>query len=503
MSGSWRWQRRWAKAGVVLAILLASAALRLHQVSIPGIWLDEAFSVLLSRLEPAQILFHTARDVHPPLYYLTLHYWMQGFGSDALAVRSLSVCAGIATVGVGMLLARQLASWRAAVMAGVLMAFFPMGIRFSQEARMYALLGLLLLTTVYMLWLWVSRQKKAYLAAYCLLMVAALYTHYFAVLGALANWVYLLLTRDAQGKVLALSRPWWLGNAAIAIAYLPWLPVLYRQLDHRELVGWIERFPPSAMSMPSTFWKAFTLNGSAPGVLAVLFTMFLLLASLRVLLRVSKPGQPSVLLLGYCFIPVLVVWLVSYAMPMYINRYLLFALLALPLVVAIAADVSPRRTLLLAVIGCLLMEVAGLAGFYDYKAKPGGDLATIMAQVNAQWRPGDALLGDRKRTYLSIQYYNATGQPAFLFTYIRPDTSGTSPTTYGTLTLFYERSDVLYVANPEDLAKHYKRLWLITDPSSVYTPIVPVGGWIKTGELAEGPIKALLFTVPEQAARQP
>lgn len=121
--------RCWPDAGtrtlVVLAILLISTALRLHHVTLPVIWLDEAFSALISHLPPEQILFHTARDVHPPLYYLILHYWMQGFGDAPLALRSFSVCAGVATVGIGMLLARQLASWRAAVIAGLLLAFFP------------------------------------------------------------------------------------------------------------------------------------------------------------------------------------------------------------------------------------------------------------------------------------------------------------------------------------------------------------------------------------------
>lgn len=503
MTLSLRWQGSGAKACVVVAILLISAALRVHQVTIPVIWLDEAFSVLLSRLSPEQIVFHTARDVHPPFYYLLLHYWMQGFGSDALGVRSLSVCAGVATVGMAMLLTRELASWRAAMLAGLLLAFFPMAVRYSQEARMYALLGLLLIAAIYMLWLWVSRQKTRYLVAYCVLMVAALYTHYFAALCALANWVYLSLARDAQGKVLALSRAWWVGHAAMVAAYLPWLPIVYRQLDHRELVGWIVRYPHSIMSMPRTFWEAFTLRSEAAcaDVLGVLLSFFLLFASLRMWRHGLKPGQPTILLLSYCFIPVVVVWLVSFAMPLYINRYLLFALIGLPLVVAIAADTLQRRALGLTVVGCLLIELAGLAYFYNYPAKPGGNLGAVMAKVNEQWRTGDALLGDRKRSYLSIEYYNATGHPAFFYTQMQPDTTGKAATSYGTMTLFYQQSDALYVANPQRLAKHFKRLWLVTDPSAVKTPHMPIEGWVKTDEIVEGSTKALLFVVPEQATR--
>jgi len=505
MTVSPRWQPKGATVGLAVIILLISGAVRLHQATMPEIWYNEAFSILLSRLSVEEILFHAARDVHPPLYYLILHYWMNGFGSDPLAARSLSIVAGIATVGVAMLLTRQLASRRAAVLAGLLLAFFPIAIRYSQEVRMYALLGLLLITAIYMLWLWVNRQRTFYLVAYGVLMVAALYTHYFALLCALANWIYLSLTRDARGKVQALSRTWWVANAAIAIAYLPWLPTLFSQLEHRELVGWIVRYPTSVMSLPRTFWKAFTMNTSTAhtDVYAVLLSVLLLLAALHVLRRDSKPGKPSVLLLCYCFVPVCVVWLVSIFMPLYINRYLFFALLALPLVVAIAADTLPTRALWLAIVGCLLMELTGLTFFFSYQGKPGGELATVMAQVNEQWRTGDALLADRKRSYFSIEYYNATGRPAFLYTQIEPDATGKAATTYGTLTLLYQRSDELYVANPQALTRRFKRLWLVTNPTARNTPYVPLDGWVKIEEIVEGSTKALLFAVPVGVDRQP
>lgn len=501
MTVSPRWQPKGAAAGLTVIILLMSAALRLHQATMPEIWYDEAFSVLLGRLSVEEILFHTARDVHPPLYYLILHYWMNGFGSDPLAARSLSIVAGVVTVGVAMLLTRQLASRRAALLAGLLSAFFPIAIRYSQEVRMYALLGLLLFTAIYMLWLWVSRQRTLYLVAYGVLMVAALYTHYFALLCALANWVYLSLTRDARGKIQALSRAWWVVNAAVAIAYLPWLPTLFSQLDHRELVGWI--VPTSFMSLPRIFWKAFTMHTSTAhtDVYAVLLSALLVLASLHLLRRDSKPGKPSVLLSCYCFVPVCVVWLVSIFMPLYIDRYLLFALLALPLVVAIAADTLPTRALWLAIVGCLLMELIGLAFFFNYQGKPGGELASVMGQVNAQWRAGDALLADREWSYFSIEYYNATGRPAFLYTRIAPDATGKAATTYGTLTLLYQRSDELYVANPQVLTRRFKRLWLVTDPTARDTPYVPLDGWVKVDEIVEGSTKAVLFAVPEQVNR--
>jgi uncharacterized membrane protein len=68
-------QQQLYRAGLILLVILA-LIIRFHAISTPVIWYDEAFSVLLGERSPRLIWATTARDVHPPLYYLILHYWM-------------------------------------------------------------------------------------------------------------------------------------------------------------------------------------------------------------------------------------------------------------------------------------------------------------------------------------------------------------------------------------------------------------------------------------------
>ena len=100
-------------------VTILAFVVRFHGITLPAIWYDEAFSVLLARHEPWQIWSLTARDVHPPLYYLVLHYWIAWFGDGALAVRSLSVIADVGTVLLGIklmsLVATRRATWVAAL----------------------------------------------------------------------------------------------------------------------------------------------------------------------------------------------------------------------------------------------------------------------------------------------------------------------------------------------------------------------------------------------------
>ncbi|WP_176506013.1 MULTISPECIES: glycosyltransferase family 39 protein [Pseudomonas] len=490
------------RTGAVLAILLISFAGRLFQVTVPVLWSDESFSILLSRLPLEQILFHTARDVHPPLYYLILHFWMQGLGDGALAVRSLSVLTGVATVAFGMLLARQLASWRAAFIAGLLLAVLPVAIHYSQEARMYALLGCLLMAAMCMLWSWVHKRQTRYLVAYGALILAALYTHYFAILCVAANWTFLLVGQARKEHTLLRSPGWWLCNGVVALAFMPWLPVLYRQFQHRHLVAWIADYTPiSLMTIPRGMWSAITSASDLlyADIYAVV-TAGVLISLLRVFIRRALLHEDAkAFLLTYCLLPIITVWLVSYLFPLFMERYVLFALLGIPIVLAITFDTMQTRKLVLAVVACWVLEMSGLVKFYSDQLGPNNPvsgLSTVMHEVNGQWHEGDAVLVDSTWRYLSVFYYNKTGQRALVYTWVAADTAGVERDTYGAMTLFYQQSGSLYVNDPLSLSQRYRRVWWITNLDESATERQMNEAWTKTAEIRSASSRALLYTVP-------
>ena len=62
---------------LLLAGILLGFALRLHRLGAESLWYDETVSVHLARKPIAEMLAHTAGDIHPPGYYLLLHLWGQ------------------------------------------------------------------------------------------------------------------------------------------------------------------------------------------------------------------------------------------------------------------------------------------------------------------------------------------------------------------------------------------------------------------------------------------
>ncbi|MDN6859724.1 glycosyltransferase family 39 protein, partial [Pseudomonas sp. CAN2814] len=156
-----------------LPLLALALCLRLYGLADSALWGDETSSLFLARYSPAQLWQHAAHDVHPPLYFFLLHLWVQVLGEGVLSLRLFSATFGTLAVFLGGWLIWRLASRRAAFIAVLLLALLPTAVRYSQEVRMYSLLGCWLLAATLALLYWLETGRRRYLLAYAGLMTAA------------------------------------------------------------------------------------------------------------------------------------------------------------------------------------------------------------------------------------------------------------------------------------------------------------------------------------------
>jgi len=130
----------WAP-GVVIVITLIGGFLRILQLDMKGMWLDETFSVWLANQNVGGMLQWIVKiDQHPPLYYLLLHFWTAFVGNTPYYARLLSVLFGTATIPVIYLIGKRLSGALVGVVAAAFLALSPFNLYFAQEARMYTLL---------------------------------------------------------------------------------------------------------------------------------------------------------------------------------------------------------------------------------------------------------------------------------------------------------------------------------------------------------------------------
>lgn len=259
--------RSWLPALAI--VLLIAAGTRLYRLDAQSLWNDEGNSLRLAERRVSGLLDAAARDIHPPGYTLALKGWIALAGTSELALRLPSAFAGLLTVAAAIALGRQLYGPGAGALAGLFVALSPLAVYYSQEARMYAQLGLLaaLSMLAFVAWLGRAAQNRpawAWARALGLIHAAGLYTHYAYPFTLLAQGVMLALaliwlarrgSADAARRALA----GYLALSALALAlFAPWLPTAWDQIT-----GWPAA--QSAVSLPERLrasLDAATLGGT-------------------------------------------------------------------------------------------------------------------------------------------------------------------------------------------------------------------------------------------------
>lgn len=178
------------------------------------------------------------RNVHLPFYFYLMHYWTHWFGTSEWVLRFPSALFGALSVVMLFLLGRQLFNPFVGLVSAILLAFSPEQIYFSQQARMYSLLVLLVVASTYIIVLTASRPTNKWLyGAYALISIAGLYTHYEYVFCLAAQTAYLWLASPNRRQT---RFSWLLTQLIIAAAFLPWVLIgIAQKKTSPEIIAWV------------------------------------------------------------------------------------------------------------------------------------------------------------------------------------------------------------------------------------------------------------------------
>lgn len=220
-----------------------------------------------------------SRNVHMPLYFYFMHYWTKLFGISERALRLPSVVFGTFAVLMIFLLGREIFNPFVGLLGALLMGTLPEQIYFSQEARMYSLLVLLVTASTYAIAL--ARKQNASkwpYALYFITSVAGLYTHYIYVFcfgfQALFLWSNLRAQKEHR-------RAWLTTQGAVVAAFLPWLLVAFIQKQtSARVIAWAHGDPPSGsilMEIASRTTMLISVPDAPMGWLSVIVAFALVL----------------------------------------------------------------------------------------------------------------------------------------------------------------------------------------------------------------------------------
>jgi mannosyltransferase len=227
--------RRWALVVALAGLTAAAAAIRFIPLGVQSFHHDEVITVM--RVIPGSFghMLHEVKvsESNPPLYYVLAWGWAKAFGRDEWGIRSLSALIGSLTVPLGYPIGRQLASRRVGLILTGILAFDPMLIWYSQEARSYALLVLFGSLSFLFFLRALDNRRGRDLAFWAVASALALGSHYFAffAVGIEAVWLAVAL-RDRWKVVLP-------ALAVVGAAGASLLPLIAAQVNPNH-IGWIE-----------------------------------------------------------------------------------------------------------------------------------------------------------------------------------------------------------------------------------------------------------------------
>jgi mannosyltransferase len=348
----------------LLLLLAAGAAVRLLNLARKPFWFDECFSVEVARIGWGDFLrLLWWREANMALYYALLRMWLH-LGQTEFFVRSLSVLLAAATLPVIYWMARMLYDRRVALITATLFTFNAYSVRYSQEARSYALFLLLATLSSALLVAYLREPARPSRFEYIVVSVLAVYSHFYALLLIVMHWLTVKTFRPGLGNTgtklsTQLRRSWF----TIALAVLPLL--IFVAKTGAGPIRWITRPGPRDLF---EFFEHF--SGGISWILPVIYIAACAAAAIPVGTKLFARAQDwetwrTQFLLIWLFFPVVLTALLSLARPVFLGRYMIFCLPALLILVS-AGLARLRHTWILGTALAVILFFSSQGIFYVY-----------------------------------------------------------------------------------------------------------------------------------------
>ena len=408
--------------------------LGLWDVTRPSYWRDEAASLTAVHRSFGQLVRTLGNvDAVHGVYYMILWPVVRVAGSGELVTRLPSVVAMAVAAAAVAALGRRLVSPAAGLAAGLIFVILPQVSRYAQDVRSYAMVAAFGATATYLLVraIGTAGRKRGWLAGYAGCMGAMIALNIFGILLLAAHAVTVTLAclrqedgsirpslaglrggrrgeggQGAAGNAARSLAAGWLAAAIVAVALAS--PVLLLGIAQRQTASWIK--PPG----PHTLVTLTQLVGPLPMVAAVVLAVALGLAvsagAGRARLLAAWPRRLSAVAVPWLVIPPALLIGVSFALPLYVPRYILYCLPAVALLAgaglaalcqAIGTGFGRAPDAGLAVLGwatgaiaLLVIALLGLSVQRAIRAPAGhGDnIRRADGIIAGQRRPGDAVI---------------------------------------------------------------------------------------------------------------
>lgn len=204
-------KNNYRETAIVLVITFFALLLRIVMLQNYGdLWLDEMYSWYFASQNNVvdTVLELVKQDIHMPLYFVILHFWVKIFGQSDVSMHSCTLCLTLPLIPISFYTMKNLFNKTAGYFSAILLTINAWGIYYSVEVRFYGLVFLLaLLSAFFFAKMFENFDKKyiwGFIVSHALLIYTFSATGMLTLMYAFFAVLYLILRR--RDKFLEIAK---------------------------------------------------------------------------------------------------------------------------------------------------------------------------------------------------------------------------------------------------------------------------------------------------------
>jgi 4-amino-4-deoxy-L-arabinose transferase-like glycosyltransferase len=414
-----------------LILIFLAFLLRVNGLTYQSLWRDEVDAICFAQAPLSKELPQTALSFTPscppdipellaafsnpgfngPLYFLILRGAILLFGYSEFALRFFSLACGVISVALIITLGTRLFNRAVGMIAGALLTFSAYQVWYSQEAKMYTLITLLALASIYFLRRAAEEGRFRFWAGVVVCTSIAMGSHILAALLIPVQVImFLLWWPHSRRHLLA-------GLIALGCVTLPYFPVGW---DRVQLIfqaaetGFARYTLGEMLGVLGRVYAGGILNSSGEqwwlivlGVAAAL-AIFGLLSIDTPLRPASRPDRllTRLSVAAWALLPVTAIALISINRPLFTDRYVIWSQPAFYLAVALGVYALWEWFKPLAVIALVPLIMLNSNGIVTQATTLfKSDFRAAAHAIAQQIQPGDLVVFQIPHVQHTFEYY--------------------------------------------------------------------------------------------------
>lgn len=396
---------------IPIVLVLINFYLKYKFISNQSISGDEPFSIYFSQFDITTIITHLSEGNNPPLFEIILHLWTKLFGLSETSVRLLPCLFSSITVYFIFKICQKFFCVKSAILASLFFTLSNYQMYFAHEARVYSLFVLLTSISMYS-FLKLIQEPKSKKNSILLIVsnTLLLYSHFLSLFVLFIQLLSTITISDLRKKLLkrllicsgivfvlyfpyfrtfierfyiSSAKGTWIAPVKnlgqlhdifniltnqSTINYLIFLIIIWFLLQNFIEQQFSNKYLKYTLVATSIFYLFYSISimGAMPhywkfssNLIAMSSYICFILAFLIIAIFSKKINHHYKILLIWFFIPLLIMFISSVWVPMFVNRYVIFITPAFFLVIAISVVNLEKKINLK--ISLLIIAIMGIS----------------------------------------------------------------------------------------------------------------------------------------------